>query len=98
MANFSANILQWVIYDAYQEDYEAQQLEKEIEREKREQNKMAIGKPQLTQKKEIGKAEESEIVQGRILECWKVMERMINQNTYDDIAKGKKFNRQNSRY
>lgn len=88
MATFSANILQWVIYDAYQEDYKAQQLEKELEREKKEQGKMAVGKIATQQKKGAGKAQVCEIVQGRILECWKVLERMINQNTYDDIAKG----------
>lgn len=90
MATFSANILQWVIYDAYQEDYEAQQLEKELERERKEQSKMSTGKPPVQQKKDTGKAELSQILQGRIYECWKVLERMINQNTYDDIAKGKK--------
>lgn len=91
MATFSANILQWVIYDAYQEDYEAQQLEKELEREKKEQGKMTVGKVTVQQKKGTGKTEVSEVVQGRILECWKVLERMINQNTYDDIAKGNVF-------
>lgn len=89
MANFSSNVLQWVIYDAYQDDYEAQQLEKELERERKEQGKMGLGKFPAQQKKVGGKTQVSEVVQGKILECWKVLERMINQNSYDDIAKGK---------
>lgn len=91
MASFSSNVLQWIIYDAYQQDYAAQQLEKELERERKERDKMAAAggkQAQQEPKKAIGKAQLSEAVQARVLECWKVLERMINQNTYDDIAKG----------
>ncbi|VEN52191.1 unnamed protein product, partial [Callosobruchus maculatus] len=90
MANFSANVLQWVIYDAYQEDFAAQQLEKELERERKEKEKMSIGKPQ-PKKATMGRAQLSEAVQGRVLECWKVLERMINQNTFNDIAKDYRY-------
>lgn len=88
MASFSSNVLQWIIYDGYQTDYAAQQLEKELEREKKEQGKMATGRVPAQHKK-VGKTHVSEVVQGKILECWKVLERMINQNSYDDIGKGK---------
>ncbi|CAG9760660.1 unnamed protein product [Ceutorhynchus assimilis] len=90
MATFSANVLQWVIYDAYQQDFEAQQLEKELERERKEKEKAPVSKHQAT-KKIQGRAQLSEAVQGRVLECWKVLERMINQNSYDDIAKDYRY-------
>ncbi|CAH1116670.1 unnamed protein product [Phaedon cochleariae] len=89
MATFSSNVLQWIIYDGYQQDYEAQQLEKELERERREKDKMAVGRPVV--KKVTGKSQLSEAVQGRVYECWKVLERMVNQNTYDDIAKDYRY-------
>ena len=91
MGTFSANVLQWVIYDAYQEDYAAQQLEKELERERKEKEKAPVSRHQAMTRKLVGKAQLSEAVQGRHMECWKVLERMVNQNTFDDIAKGNWF-------
>lgn len=90
MANFSANILQWVIYDAYQKDFEAQQLAQELERERKERDKAPVSRFQAV-KKAPGRAQLSEAVQRRVLDCWKVLERMINQNTYDDIAKDYRY-------
>lgn len=90
MATFCANVLQWVIYDAYQKDFEAQQLEKELERERKERDKAPVSRHQVS-KKGQGRAQLSEAVQGRVLDCWKVLERMINQNTYDDIAKDYRY-------
>ncbi|XP_074036746.1 dynein intermediate chain 2, ciliary isoform X2 [Leptinotarsa decemlineata] len=90
MATFSANVLQWIIYDGYQQDYEAQLLEKELERERKEKDKMSVGRP-VPIKKVSGRTQLSEAVQGRVSECWKVLERMINQNTYDDIAKDYRY-------
>ncbi|XP_044263378.1 dynein intermediate chain 2, ciliary [Tribolium madens] len=92
MGTFSANVLQWIIYDAYQEDFEAQQLEKELERERKEKEKAPVSKHAAMVKKLVGKAHQlSEAVQGRVLECWKVLERMVNQNTFDDIAKDYRY-------
>lgn len=92
MATFSANVLQWVIYDGYQQDFAAQQLEKELERERKEKEKAPVSRVQVVAKKgPAGRTQLSEAVQGRVFECWKVLERMINQNTYDDIAKGSCF-------
>lgn len=88
MAVFSAHVLQWVIYDAYLQDYAAQMLEKELERERKEKEKAPISRLPPLPKKIAGRTQLSEAVQGRVFECWKVLERMINQNTYDDIAKG----------
>ncbi|GJQ66498.1 hypothetical protein Trydic_g4490 [Trypoxylus dichotomus] len=92
MATFSANVLQWVIYDAYQEDYAAQELEKLKERERKEKEKVPVSKHPTSQPKiATGRAQLSEAVQGRVLECWKVLERMLNQNTYDEIAKDYRY-------
>lgn len=88
MATFSSNVLQWIIYDSYQNDYAAQMLEKELERERKEKEKAPVSKHAVAPKKIAGRAQLSEAVQGRVFECWKVLERMINLNTYDDIAKG----------
>lgn len=79
-------MLQWVIYDDYQADFEAQQLEKERERERKEKDKMPATRTRVVKK--VTKMGMSEIVQARLFECWKVLERMVNQNRYDDVAKG----------
>lgn len=91
MATFSANVLQWVIYDGYQEDFAAQQREKELERERKEKEKAPVSRVQVAPRKIAGRTQLSEAVQGRVYECWKVLERMINLNTYNDIAKGKSY-------
>lgn len=88
MASFSGNVLQWVIYDAYDSDYTQQQLEKEREREAKEREKAPVSKIPIGKQKKGSKEPLSEIVKERILESWKVLERMVNQNTYNDIAKG----------
>lgn len=91
MATFSAQVLQWVIYDAYQKDYEQQQLEKELEREKKEKEKAPISKHTAVGSKKSTKGQLGEEVQARVLESWKVLERMINQNTYRDIAQDYRY-------
>jgi hypothetical protein len=50
MGTFSANVLQWIIYDAYQQDYAAQQLEKELERERKEKEKAPVSRHQALAK------------------------------------------------
>lgn len=110
-ATFSANILQWTIFDEYQvlnflltinksvtinqkwaktserfylywqEDYAQQQREKEKEK-----------KVPLTQKKEEIKKKaqiESLELNNRMLQAAKTLERMVNQNIFDDISQGK---------
>lgn len=49
---------------------------------------MPVSKHTAAPKKIAGRAQLSEAVQGRVYECWKTLERMVNQNTYDEIAKG----------
>ncbi|XP_017027731.1 dynein intermediate chain 2, ciliary isoform X1 [Drosophila kikkawai] len=76
-SQFGANVLQWVIYDSYLENFAEQQKEggkkderKRGRREKKFKDKSAIAE-QLNKK---------------YLKCWQILERMINQNIYDDIA------------
>ncbi|KAJ9593501.1 hypothetical protein L9F63_014954, partial [Diploptera punctata] len=82
--NFSGHVMQWIIYDAYQEDYEAQQKEKE--KEKKE-------KPAPTQKMEVKKKEHviPSDMANRTLKSMKIIERMVNQNTFDEIAQDYRY-------
>jgi dynein intermediate chain 1 len=80
-SNFSGQVMQWIIYDAYQQDFEAQQREKEKEKK---------DKVVPTQKPEV-KRKDLQITSdttNRTLLAIKTLERMINQNTYDEIAQG----------
>lgn len=61
-------------------------MEREKEREKKEQGKLPVSRHQA-QAKKAGR-HMSEAVKGRIFEAWRTLERMVNLNIYDDIAKG----------
>ncbi|XP_077292828.1 dynein intermediate chain 2, ciliary [Arctopsyche grandis] len=78
-ATFSATALQSIIYDYYLED---QEKEKEREADKTKKAKKKI--PSLKDKtdKEI----KEEQMQNRCREAWNILERLVNQNIYDDIA------------
>ena len=79
-ANFSEQVSKSISYDAYQEDYEAQQKE---ERKKKE--KPAPGQKMEVKKKELKKTPDVD----RALWSAKVLERMVNQNIFDEVAQGK---------
>ncbi|XP_078368950.1 dynein intermediate chain 2, ciliary-like isoform X2 [Oculina patagonica] len=85
-ANFSATANQWEIYDAYVEDLQKQEKLKEKESRKAQSFKKDDDK-----KKKLMQVE----VQGddisRIAKPCKIVERMVNQNTYDDIAQDFKY-------
>ncbi|GLV39825.1 uncharacterized protein CBL_08109 [Carabus blaptoides fortunei] len=83
-ATFSAQVLQWIIFDAYEEDYAAQQKEKE-----KEKKVPILHKKIMTKKKKS--SEHNEAAQARLLIAWKTLERMVNLNTYDDIAKDYRY-------
>lgn len=84
---FGANVLQWIIYDGYADDFAQQEAEKERERLLREKDKAPVGKHQVVAKKG-GKQTMSEEMKGRMFEAWRVLERMVNLNSYNDIANG----------
>ncbi|KAM4640517.1 dynein axonemal intermediate chain 1-like [Amazona ochrocephala] len=86
--DFSATVNQWEIYDAYVEHI--QKMEKEKEKEK--------SKPQAIKKEEEKKKERkftslefqsNEIA--KISKAAKIMERMVNRNTLDDIIQDFKY-------
>lgn len=79
-------MLQWVIYDSYAEDYAQQQREKEREKEK---------KPMLHKRDEKSrkddKAKQTEEFNKRYLQACQIIERMVNQNIYDEIAQDYRY-------
>lgn len=81
--NFSATANQWEIYDAYVEDLEQQEKAKEKKsREKDEKDKK--GKAAILEPPTV-----EEIA--RIAKPAKIVERMVNQNTHDEIAQDFKY-------
>ncbi|XP_029672896.1 dynein intermediate chain 2, ciliary isoform X3 [Formica exsecta] len=83
-ATFNASVFQWTIFDEYQEDYAQQQREKEKEK-----------RAPLTQpKKEDVKKKaqmESLAMTNRMLQAAKTLERMVNQNIFDDISQDYRY-------
>lgn len=78
-ATFSANCTQWEIFDAYQEDFEKQEKSKE--------KKFIPGrKEEEKTRKKLTITETSSDDISRISVAAKIVERMVNQNSYDDIA------------
>ncbi|KOB71777.1 Dynein intermediate chain 2, ciliary [Operophtera brumata] len=78
-ANYGATCLQCIIFDFYQEDYARKMKEKEDEKPKRLKKKTA---------KHVKSAQQihDEQLAQRIREAWAILERLVNQNVYDDIA------------
>nr|CAD7570900.1 unnamed protein product [Timema californicum] len=82
-ATFTEQVMQFTIYDAYQEDFDVQQREKEKEKK---------DKVVLTKKDEVKKKDDKGgNVTSRMLLAMKTIERMINQNSYDEIAQGNHY-------
>ncbi|XP_050082023.1 dynein intermediate chain 2, ciliary isoform X1 [Anopheles aquasalis] len=85
-STFGASVLQWAIYDSYIEDYAQQQREKEREKEK---------KPGLQRRDEKSrkdeKAKQAEEFNKRYLQACQIIERMVNQNIYDEIAQDYRY-------
>ncbi|XP_064607782.1 dynein intermediate chain 2, ciliary-like isoform X2 [Liolophura sinensis] len=83
-ATFSGNVTQWEIFDAYQDDFDKQEKNKEKKvvpgrkEEEKTRKKLAISE---TQGDDIN----------RISTSARIVERMVNQNTYDDIAQDFKY-------
>jgi len=83
-ASFSSNVTQWEIFDAYIEDFEKQEKSKE--------KKVIPGrKEEGKQKKKFAMTESSNDDISRVETSAKIVERMVNQNTFDDIAQDFKY-------
>lgn len=74
--SFSGQVHQWAIYDALAEDNAKHQKQKEKKTEKK-------GK-----KQDEKKIDKYELVTQKMSVALNILERMVNQNTYNDIAQG----------
>ncbi|XP_070542720.1 dynein intermediate chain 2, ciliary-like isoform X2 [Ptychodera flava] len=83
-ATFSSNATQWEIYDAYVEDLERQEKSKE-------KKQAMLKKDEEKTKKKLTAVETQGDDISRIARAAKIMERMVNQNTFDDIAQDFKY-------
>jgi len=84
-STFGANVVQWHIYDSYNEDYERQKREREKEMLKEK-------KPGLQKHTELkrgdGKTKATEEFNRKYFQKAQILERMVNQNIFDEIAHG----------
>ncbi|KAG5451134.1 Dynein intermediate chain 2, ciliary [Clonorchis sinensis] len=84
-ATFSANVTQWIIYDDYEADHQKLQ-------EKTKEKKVAGGpKYEGKQKKKSSHADTLNDDLSRFAQPIKILERMINQNTHDEVAQDFKY-------
>ncbi|CAH0695817.1 unnamed protein product [Spodoptera exigua] len=83
-ANFGATALQCIIFDYYQEDYARKLREKEEEKPKR------LRKKKAKHAKSEQQIHDERLAQ-RIREAWAILERLVNQNIYDDIAQDYRY-------
>ncbi|XP_047139606.1 dynein intermediate chain 2, ciliary isoform X1 [Hydra vulgaris] len=77
--NYSSNVNQWEIYDAYVEDLKRQEKEKEKEVKKSAKRESETKKKNLT-------TEVTNDEVANVSKVAKIIERMVNQNTFDEIA------------
>lgn len=88
-STYGANVLQWVIYDSYAKDFAESEKEKEKEKDKKGGGMAPMpGKSTMEKSKKNGKAQANEELNKAYLQAWQILERMINQNIYDEIAQG----------
>uniref|UniRef100_A0A8C5CQI0 Dynein axonemal intermediate chain 1 n=1 Tax=Gadus morhua TaxID=8049 RepID=A0A8C5CQI0_GADMO len=83
--NFSATANQWVIYDAYLEELEKQEKNKDKQKTfsaKKEEDK-------LKKNKMVTETQSDDVT--KVVKVVKIFERMVNQNTFDDIAQDFKY-------
>ncbi|XP_032519697.1 dynein intermediate chain 2, ciliary [Danaus plexippus] len=83
-ATYGATVLQCIIFDFYQEDYARKQREKEEEKPKR------LRKKERKHAKSAQQIHDEQLAQ-RIREAWTILERLVNQNIYDDIAQDYRY-------
>lgn len=76
-----------MIYDSYAADFEQSEKEKEKEKDKKTGPTNPTKKD--TEKTKKGdKTIANEKLNKKYLQCWQILERMINQNIFDEIAQG----------
>ncbi|XP_055474620.1 dynein axonemal intermediate chain 1 isoform X2 [Psammomys obesus] len=85
--NFSATANQWEIYDAYVDELEKQEKTKEKEKAKTPVAK----KPEKMATRKLTSMESQSDDITKVSQAAKIVERMVNQNTYDDVAQDFKY-------
>ncbi|XP_075267385.1 dynein axonemal intermediate chain 1 [Opisthocomus hoazin] len=86
--NFSATANQWVIYDAYVEELQKMERSKEKEKTKAQ---MAKREEEKKKGRKLTSLESQSDDITKISKAAKIMERMVNQNIFDDIAQDFKY-------
>lgn len=81
-------MLQWNIFDSYAADFEQSEKEKEKEKDKKG-GTVPSTKKDVDKIKRNDKTTANEELNKAYLQCWQILERMINQNIFDEIAQGK---------
>tara|TARA_B110000977_G_scaffold189155_4_gene258269 strand:+ start:997 stop:3066 length:2070 start_codon:yes stop_codon:yes gene_type:complete len=94
--DFSGSATQWGMYDAYMEDQERLAIQKEMQKKQKQAAKDAMqGGGSDDSKKEhdlnMGKKKPELMSSKPMTKAVRVMERMVNQNSYDDIAQDFKY-------
>ncbi|XP_046398571.1 dynein intermediate chain 2, ciliary [Ischnura elegans] len=89
-ANIARLVTQWTIFDAYEEDFAHQQRLKELEKKK---EKTTTGGTPWSGPPVTSKASESshDTLTSRMLRAAKRLERMLNQNIYEEISHDFKY-------
>jgi dynein intermediate chain 1, axonemal len=85
-STFGANVVQWNIYDSYNEDYE--RIKREKEKEAMKEKKPGLQK-HAEMKRGDAKTRAVEEFNRRYFQKCQILERMVNQNIFDEIAHGK---------
>lgn len=88
-ANFSDTVNQWIIYDAYSNYERVKEMQEELDKVKAKKDPEANSTFNI--KRIIGEAQvdPNEDLNRKLLKAARILERMVNQNTYNDIALGK---------
>lgn len=82
-SQFSDYATQWIIYDSYQEDYESQEREKE--KGKKDRSSAIVKKDEF---KKSSLTDRQDILGINVVKKALILERMINQNMFDEILQG----------
>ena len=80
----SETVNQWIIYDSYTA-YEIAKNKEEERDQQKEQKEVKVEKLSFLSRH---KESSNEGVNNKMLKAVKILERMVNQNEYDDIAQG----------
>nr|XP_060617128.1 dynein axonemal intermediate chain 1 [Anolis sagrei ordinatus] len=86
-ATFSDTANQWEIYDAYMEELQKQEKSKEKEKQRAPVTK----KEDLMRGRKLTSLESQSDDITKVAKAAKIVERMVNQNTFDDIAQDFKY-------